>query len=461
MRRNDFDIFIKALKSRTKGSVHQGQSVCDIHGRDESPHTACPPDAVFLPENVEDAASAVALCAEFGVPIVPFGVGSGQEGGVIAVQGGLSINTSALNRVLEVNSEDMDCLVEAGVTRLQLETELRATGLFFPVDPGADASIGGMVATGASGTTTPLYGSMRDNVMGLEVVLADGTIIQTGGRAPKSSAGYNLTQLFVASEGTLGLVTKVRLKLHPQPEARIALKARFETLEAAVGVVTTLRASGLPVARAELMNATLMRGICLIHGGTPDNRHLLCLEFHADEVRAKGLVELAAEIVRDFRGKDIEAVSRAEELSKIWRERHSVAEAEKRLKPGTTVIVTDVCVPVSGLPNIIEEAEAELSRTALLAPLSGHVGDGNIHYALLVDPDDPEEMSRANGFRDWLARKALKMGGTISGEHGIGLGKRHLMPDAHGSALPVMKAIKRALDPANIFNPGKVLPNDG
>ncbi|MBA4491474.1 FAD-linked oxidase C-terminal domain-containing protein [Paracoccus sp. S1E-3] len=459
MRPDELAHFIDRLKSRVSGAVHQGQSIREIHGRDESACKPALPDAVFLPESAEDAARAISLCAELGVPVVPFGTGSGQEGGVLAVQGGLSIDTSALNRILEINAEDMDCLVEAGVTRLQLDRELRATGLFFPVDPGADASIGGMVATGASGTTTPLYGSMSDNVMGLEVVLADGSIIQTGGRAPKSSSGYDLTHLFVASEGTLGLVTKIRLKLRPQPETRIALKAHFDRLPDAVEVVTNLRSYGMPVARAELMNATLMRGVALLQHEAPPDRHLLCLEFHGEDASANSLVSIATQVMQDFNGHDIEAVTRPEDLSKIWRIRHAASEAEKALRPGAEVIVTDICVPVSRLARIIDMAEGELAKANLLAPLSGHLGDGNFHYALLVDPTDPKESARARAFKDWLAKAALDMGGTISGEHGIGLGKRHLMAAAHGPALSAMRAIKHALDPGNIFNPGKVFPS--
>lgn len=458
MPETDLYALFETLKANTEGSVLRGQSIREIHGRDESPYQSCLPDAVFIPESAEDAAIAVSLCAKAGVAVIPFGVGSGQEGGVIATRGGLSIDTSGLNRILEVNVEDMECLVEAGVTRLQLEAELRATGLFFPVDPGADASFGGMVATGASGTTAPLYGSMRENVMGLEVILANGTTILTGSRALKSSSGYNLTQLFVASEGTLGLVTKIRLKLHPQPESRVALKASFSDVRDAVGVVSTMRASGLPVARAELMNATLMRGIALLHKEVALDKHLLCLEFHADEIGVKSLVDMAHDIVTEYGGEETETVTRAEDLSKIWKIRHSAAEAEKFLRPGASVIVTDVCVPVSRLPDIIDQAEIELAETSLLAPLCGHVGDGNFHYALLVNEDDPAEMARARDFKNWLAEAALRMGGTISGEHGIGLGKRHLMHKEHGAALAAMRAIKSALDPENIFNPGKVLP---
>lgn len=460
MLETDHDDFFERLNASTQGPIHRGQSIREIHGRDESPYEPGLPDAVFTPQSAEDAAIAVSLCAKAGVPVIPFGVGSGQEGGVIATRGGLSIDTSALNRILELNAEDMECLVEAGVTRLQLEVELRATGLFFPVDPGADASIGGMVATGASGTTAPLYGSMRENVMGLEVIVANGDIIQTGSRATKSSSGYNLTQMFVASEGTLGLVTKARLKLHPQPESRVALKAFFGDVRDAVGVVTTMRASGLPVARAELMDATLMRGVALLHNAAERGKHLLCLEFHADEIGVKALVDLAHDIVAEHGGEEIETVTRAEDLSKIWKTRHSAAEAEKCLRPGASVIVTDVCVPVSHLPDIISQAETKLAETSLIAPLSGHVGDGNFHYALLIDADDPAEMARASAFKTWLAEAALKMGGTISGEHGIGLGKRHLMRAEHGAALSVMQAIKSALDPDNIFNPGKVFPHD-
>lgn len=456
----DISSFLNEQQQLAKGQLLRGQSIRDIHGHDESHHAACAPDAVFIPTDVSAAASMVEACSMAGIPIVPYGVGSGQEGGTIATQGGISIDTSSLNRILEVNVDDMDCLVEAGVTRLQLEAELRASGLFFPVDPGADASLGGMAATGASGTTAPLYGSMLQNVMGLEVILADGRVIETGCRAAKSSSGYNLTQLFVGSEGTLGLITKIRLKLHPQPSTRIVLSACFDDLADAVNAVSMMRAYGMALARAELMNATLMRGVELMTGEARPRQHLLCVEFHANDDNARQMAQQAEEILSQFAANEIEVAAGQEEQSSIWRVRHHAAEAEKRLRPGARAIVTDVCVPVSCLADIIARAEHELAQAQLLAPLCCHLGDGNFHYALLVDPNCQEELDWASAFKTWLAKLALDLGGTISGEHGIGLGKRHLMQSAHGGALAPMRAIKAALDPHNIFNPGKVFPSD-
>ncbi|MDJ1007853.1 MAG: FAD-binding oxidoreductase [Paracoccaceae bacterium] len=450
--------FIETLPSAVEGDVQTGSSILDLHADDESPFRAHRPDAVFTPTSTEDAARAVRHCAEHRIPVTPFGVGSGQEGGAIPLNGGLSIDTSSLNRVLEVSTEDMTCLVEAGVTRLQLEAELRGKGLFFPVDPGADASIGGMISTGASGTLTPLYGSMKDNVLELEVVTAGGEIVRTGSAARKSSSGYNLTQLFVAAEGTLGLVTKVRLKLHPLPEARVAVRARFETVFDAVTAVTQLTASGVPLARAEFMDRVLMRGVSLMQKVPDEGCHLLCLEIHSDETTAPDRAELAKELCREAGGVAIRASWRTEEISEIWSVRHRAAEAERHLKPGADVIVTDVCVPISKLSTIIADATTELDRLGLTAPLSMHLADGNFHYALLVAPGDAHEAQDAQTFKTWLAQKAVDVGGTISGEHGIGIGKRALMDMAHGPALPLMRVIKQALDPDNIFNPGKVLP---
>lgn len=440
------------------GALLRGASVRDLHGRDESMNQAALPDAVYIPASAKDAADAVAICAKHALPVVPFGVGSGQEGGTVASFGGLSIDTSALNTILEINEADRDCFVEAGVTRLQLDAALRGTGLFFPVDPGADSSIGGMVATGAAGTLTPLYGAMQDNVLGLEVVMADGTLIETGSRARKSSAGYNLTQLFVASEGTLGLITKVRLKLHPQPETRTALSVEFSDVQGAVDAVTTLSAAGLPLARAEMMDAVLMRGVALMKNEPDRQSNLLCVEFHGPPSAVDEQIEMARDICIDTGGTRIETATRTEELSEIWATRHKAAEAERYLKPGAAVIVTDVCVPVSLLPHIIEAATQQLLDSRLLAPLSGHLGDGNFHYAILVDPSDEDALNRAERFKTWLAQTATDLGGTISGEHGIGLGKRSLMKSAHGPAADVMRAIKKSLDPFGIFNPGKVLP---
>lgn len=449
---------LQELADTLQGGLSRGESVLALHGHDESVQAASLPDAVYVPMRAEDAAKAVALCAKHALPVVPFGVGSGQEGGTVATQGGLSIDTSGLNQILEINEADRDCLVEAGVTRLQLDAALRGTGLFFPVDPGADASLGGMVATGAAGTLTPLYGAMRDNVLGLEVVTADGQLMEIGSRARKSSAGYNLTQLFVASEGTLGLITKVRLKLHPQPETRTALSAEFADLASAVEAVTSLSMAGLPLARAELMDAVLMRGVALMKGEPDRGRHLVCVEFHGAQSAVDANITLASEICSEAGGNAIQTATRTEDLSAIWETRHKAAEAERHLKPGAAVVVTDVCVPVSALPEIIAEARDELTRLNLTAPLSGHLGDGNFHYALLLDPDDPGDFARAETFKTWLAQKAVDLKGTISGEHGIGMGKRSLMVGAHGPALGLMQAIKASLDPQGIFNPQKVLP---
>ncbi len=430
----------------------------DLHGRDESRYPVTPPDAVLFPENTEEAASMVALCSEHGAPIIPFGTGSGQEGGIAAVRGGVSIDTSRLNRIVEINAEDMDCEVEAGVTRLQLADALRGTGLIFPVDPGADASIGGMAATRAAGTTTPRYGGMRENVIGLEVVLANGEVVRTGGRARKSSSGYDLTRLFVGSEGTLGLITKIRLRLHPAPEATLAMSAAFETFQDAVSAVVDIVRSGLPVARAEMMDALQVRSVNIYLGLDKPELPSLFFEFHGTPDSLKSTAETAEEILREYAATSIVQATHTEEQSAIWKARHAAGHGDKLLRPGAHTIVTDVGVPVSALPRILDAAQSKIAELGLIAPMCGHMADGNFHYAILVDVAQEDEIRRATAFKTWLAERALELGGTVTGEHGIGLGKLDLMLREHGAALDVMRAIKRALDPRDLFNPGKVLP---
>ena len=450
---------IAELARRFPDSLFAGESQRAQHGRDESRHPAAPPDAVFLPGSTEEAAEAMRLCARFGVPVIPFGTGSGQEGGVLAVRGGISFGTQRLDRILELNAADMDAHVEAGVTRLQLDRALRDTGLFLPVDPGADASIGGMAATGAAGTTTPRYGTMHQAVIGLEAVMADGSVIRTGGRARKSSSGYDLTRLLVGSEGTLGLITRVRLRLHPRPEAVLVLRACFATPAAAVEAVALLTAAGLPLARAELLDAVILRGLRAQGAVDLPESPVVFFEFHGSAVSVAAFAELAADLCREAGASHLVTAHRPDEIARIWKMRHGVAEVEKRMLPGAEIHVTDVCVPVSALPDLVARAGAELDRLGLLAPLSGHVADGNLHYVLLVPPGQAEATARAERFTRWLGEAALDLGGTLSGEHGIGMGKRKLMGREHGAALDTMRRIKHALDPGGIMNPGKVLPD--
>lgn len=458
MARPDIRPLLDALGQRFGEALQTGQSIRDIHGRDESFCDPAAPDAVLFATSAEDVSEAIRYCARHRVPVIPFGTGTGQEGGVTAPQGGISIDTSRMNRILDIKAQDLDCWVEAGVTRLQLEQALRGTGLFFPVDPGADASIGGMAATGAAGTTTPLYSTMHENVAGLEVVLADGKIISTGSRARKSSAGYDLTRLFVGSEGTLGLITKVRLRLHPLPEAVIALRASFPDAASAVQAVIQVLACALPVARAELMDARILRGLRLAGLTDLPEQPVLFFEFHGSTSGLGEAAGLAGEICCEQGAVHVAEAHKTEDISQLWKLRHAVADAEKHLRPGAQVVVTDIAVPISNLPEIIAAADARLETEGLVAAMSGHMADGNLHYVLLVSRNDRQEIARAMAFKHWLAEQALSMGGTISREHGIGLGKRSLMQMAHGPALSVMAAIKQALDPLNILNPGKVLP---
>ena len=449
---------LEALRRTFGEDLRTGESVRDLHSRDEGFAVPRKPAAVLFVSSAEDAAAAVALCAHHRLPIVPYGTGSGQEGGVTAPRGGLAINTSRLDKILEINVEDQDCWVEAGVTRLALNRALQGTGLFFPVDPGADASLGGMAATGAAGTTTPRYGAMRENVIGLEVVLASGAVISTGSRARKSSSGYDLTRLFVGSEGTLGLITKVRLRLYPLPEAAMAVRASFQTVDAAVRAATTMLASAVPLARAELMDAQAVRGLRIANLTDLPELPVALFEVQGTANSLLEAVESVSEFCEAEGALHIEVARLQEDMTRLWALRHGVAEAEKRLRLGATVVVTDVAVPVSRLPEIVALAADELAERGLIAVVSGHIADGNVHHALLIAPDDEDEAERAKGFKRWLAEQAVAMGGTISGEHGIGVGKRDLMPMAHGEALNVMRAIKRALDPSNLLNPEKVLP---
>lgn len=440
------------------GAVLTGQSELDLRSRDESHVPPCRPAAVFLPGSPEMAAEMVRFCAEHDLRIVPFGAGSGQEGAATPEPGCVSIDMRGVDRILEISPDDMDCLVEAGVTRLQLERALRGTGLFFPVDPGADATIGGMCATRASGTLTPLYGSMRDNVVSLDIVTAEGETFTTGARVHKSSTGYDLTRLFLGSEGTLGLIVRARLRLHAQPEARIALRAVFENIGSATTAVISVLQSGLPVARAELLDGLMMKGVNLHAGTNAPELPTLFLEFHGNPRWIEDAAALAIELLGDAGARSSEVARKTEEQSAIWRARHTVADAERRLRAGATTIVTDVCVSHSKLSGILLDAFGELEARRLTAPLSAHMGAGNFHFALLVDPDDPTEASRAEAFKTWLAERALAVGGSVSGEHGIGIGKRGLMAQEHGPALELMRRIKTALDPSGLFNPGKLLP---
>jgi D-lactate dehydrogenase (cytochrome) len=437
--------------------------VREQHGKDQTYHPGAPPDAVAFPRSTEEVSAIVKVCAAHRLPVIAYGTGTSLEGHIAALRGGITLDLSQMKEVLEVNAEDLDCLVEAGVTRKELNTHLRDTGLFFPIDPGADASLGGMAATRASGTNAVRYGTMRENVLGLTAVLADGSVIRTGGRARKSSAGYDLTRLLVGSEGTLGVITEVRLRLHGIPEAISAAVCPFATIEDAVNTVIVAIQSGVPVARIELLDEHTMDA-CIRYSRLEGYRvaPTLFLEFHGSEAHVAEQAETLKAIAADFGGAEFQWATRAEERNRLWQARHDAFWATLALRPGAKGIVTDVCVPISRLAECIAAVRREIAEAGLLAPLVGHVGDGNFHLIFLVDLDDPEEVARAKAVNGRMVEQALALGGTCTGEHGVGVGKIPYLEAEHGAvAVRAMRAIKQALDPQNILNPGKIVPLDG
>jgi D-lactate dehydrogenase (cytochrome) len=448
---------IEELKALLGERLSVSAAVREQHGHDESYHETLPPDAVAFVRSTEEVASVMRLAAKHNVPVVPFGTGTSLEGHVAAIQGGLSVDLSQMNRILAVNEGDLDCRVEAGVTRKQLNEYIRDRGLFFPVDPGADASLGGMAATRASGTNAVRYGTMRENVLGLTVVLADGSVIQTGGRARKSAAGYDLTRLFVGSEGTLGVITEINLRLYGIPEAMSAAVCAFPDLASAVDTVIQTIQSGIPVARIELLDEVQMDAINRYAKLDYAVQPTLFFEFHGSERGVVEQAEAVQAIARDHGAGDFRWATRAEDRNRLWQARHDAYYAGLALRPGSKGWPTDVCVPISRLAECILETKRDVTESKLLAVLVGHVGDGNFHMCFVIDPDDPEEMARAKAVNDRMVHRALAMGGTCTGEHGIGSGKIACLEEEHASAIPTMRLIKRALDPDNRMNPGKVL----
>jgi D-lactate dehydrogenase (cytochrome) len=434
------------------------EAVREHHGKSEGPYPSQPPDAVCFAQTTEEVAEIVRCCAREGVAVIPFGTGTSLEGHVQAVNGGVSIDLTGMNSVLAVNEEDLDCRVEAGVTRKQLNAHLRDTGLFFPIDPGADASLGGMAATRASGTNAVRYGTMRENVLGLTVVLADGRIIKTGGRAKKSAAGYDLTRLYVGSEGTLGVITEIQLRLYGIPEVISVAVCQYPTLEAAVNTVILTIQSGIPVARIELLDDVQMDA-CIRYSKLEgyEVKHTLFYEFHGTEASATEQAEMVRAISDDYGGTAFQWTSKEEDRNKLWQARHDAYYAGLALAPGKKAIATDACVPISRLAECIVETRADIDRSGLTVPIVGHVGDGNFHLIILYDPDDADELKRGHDLNERLIQRTLAMGGTCTGEHGIGLGKIHFLVEEHGEAVSVMRTLKQALDPQNIMNPGKIV----
>ncbi len=428
-----------------------------LHGRGESYHANMPPEVVVFPENITEVAEIVKLGAAYRTAVIPFGTGTSLEGHISALTGGLSLDLSRMSRILSLSADDLDVVVEAGVTHRQLNAYLKDNGLFFPVDPGADASLGGMAATGASGTTTVRYGSMRHNVLSMTVVLADGRVIKTGSRARKSSAGYDLTRLLIGSEGTLGVICELTLKIYGIPEAISSAVCGFPSVNDAVQCVINTIQLGIPVARIELLDEVQMeatnRFSDLGYAVTPT----LFFEFHGSPASVEEQAQSVGTIAKEFGGNSFEWAITQEERNRLWRARHDAYDAARAMRPGTAGFVTDVCVPISVLAECIEETRHDLGASSLLAPIVGHVGDGNFHIVFLVDPNSEEELDEARNLNERLIRRALRFGGTCTGEHGVGYGKIPYLLEEHGEAVEVMRTIKQALDPKGIMNPGKVV----
>jgi len=449
---------LHALGERFKERCSTGQSVRDRHGRDESPYDTTPPCCVVFPTTSAEVAEVVRMCAQHRVPVIAYGAGTSIEGHVMAVEGGVTVDLSRMNRVIAVNGEDLTATVEAGVTRKQLNAAIEETGLFFPVDPGADATLGGMAATRASGSNAVRYGTMRENVVGLRVVTADGEVIHTARRAKKSSAGYDLTRIFVGSEGTLGIITEVTVRLYPRPEAVSAAVCPFPDVEGAVDTVIRTIQRGIPVARAELLDALSVTAVNRYSKTVLKELPTLFLEFHGTASSVAEQAEAVQQIARAEGGHDFEWAVDPEARNRLWNARHAAFLACLALRPGTRAFVTDACVPISRLAACITATIEDTRVSSLPCPLLGHVGDGNFHCIILADPTNPAEMEEAECLNQRVMRRALAMDGTCTGEHGVGMHKVALLDEEFGAAaVDLMRRLKAAWDPLNILNPGKVV----
>ncbi|MFD1343871.1 FAD-binding oxidoreductase [Litorisediminicola beolgyonensis] len=449
---------LDALSALLGARCATGESVLDQHGRDEGYTSPARPEAVLFPESTAEVSEILRLCHAARCPVIPFGVGSSLEGHVVPAHGGVALDMMRMNKVLAVNDADLDAVAQPGVTRTELNARLRDTGLMFTVDPGADASLGGMAATRASGTNTVRYGTIRDNILALEVVLADGRVIRTGSRARKSATGYDLTRLMIGSEGTLGVITELTVKLWGIPEKISSAVCGFPTVEAAVDTVILAIQSGLPMARIELLDEVQMGGMNLYN---PDMQlaevPTLFLEFHGTEAGVAEQVESFREIAEEMGGSDFAWATKMEERNRLWKARHDAYYAGKALRPGAEGMVTDTCVPISALAEAIRRTKERIAASGLIAPLVGHVGDGNFHLLILVDPADPGDVERGKRLAGEVNEIALSLGGTVSGEHGVGTGKLRYLEAEHGAAYAVMAELKQALDPRGILNPGKLV----
>lgn len=455
------------LPQKLLGELHEllgerlstAPSILEQHGRDESYHRPAAPDAVVFPRETSEVSSIVGLCARYRTPVIPFGTGTSLEGHVAALKGGVCIDLSQMNRIIAIRDADLDATVEAGVTHRQLNDGLRDLGLFFPVDPGADASLGGMAATRASGTNAVRYGTMRENVLSLTVVLADGRVIRTARRSRKSAAGYDLTRLFIGSEGTLGVITELTVRLYGVPEAMSSAVCAFPTIEGAVSSVIETIQLGIPVARIELLDEVQMDAVNRHSGLNYAVAPTLFYEFHGTEASVTEQAKTAQSIAASHGGADFSWAIEQEERTRLWRARHDAYYAALALRPGAKGFVTDVCVPISRLAECITATKKDLAGCSVPVCLAGHAGDGNFHLAFMIDAENPAELEEVERLNDRMIRRALDMGGTCTGEHGVGSGKVAFLEIEHGEGgIEVMRAIKRALDPLNIMNPGKVLP---
>ncbi|WP_299586933.1 FAD-linked oxidase C-terminal domain-containing protein [uncultured Tateyamaria sp.] len=444
------------LKQKFGDRFHTGQAIRDQHAHTTTWLAPQPPDAVVFPMSTQEVSDIVKVCATHRVPVIPYGTGTSLEGHVNAPAGGVCVDMTSMDKIIAVNAEDLDCVVQPGVTREQLNTYLRDRGLFFPIDPGANASLGGMASTRASGTNAVRYGTMKDNVIALEAVMADGRVIRTAQRAKKSSAGYDLTRLLVGSEGTLGLITEVTLKLHGIPEAIHAARMSFPSIDAACQAVMTTIQYGIPVARIELMDELNIKAANAYAGLDLPETPLLLLEFHGSDSAVVEHAEMFGSIAEDVGGFDFQATGSTEERNKLWQARHDLYWATMSLRPGAQGVATDVCVPISRLAEAVTGAQAKAAELNLLSPIVGHVGDGNFHSLVLLDMEDADEVARTEEFTAYLAEEAIRMDGTCTGEHGIGQGKIPYLVKELGAATEFMTAIKGAFDPLNIMNPGKI-----
>ncbi len=450
---------ITALRERFGGRLSTVSGVRDHHAKDESWHHPHRPDAVVFPESTEDVVEIVRICAAYQTPVVAYGTGTSLEGNVIPHLGGVVVDLERMNQVLRVSADDLDVTVQARVTRKQLNAHVKDLGLFFPIDPGADASIGGMAATRASGTNAVRYGTMRDNVLSLTVVLSDGRVVRTSRRSRKSAAGYDLTRLFVGSEGTLGIITEVTLRLYGVPEAMAAAVCSFDSLEGAVNTVIQTIQLGIPVARIELLDEVQMNSLNRYSGMDHPVKNTLFIEFHGSDAGVKEQAETVQAVASDHGGGAFQWATQTEQRNALWKARHDVTYANKALRPGCEIWATDVCVPISRLAECILQTKEDLRHSFLTAPLVGHAGDGNFHLGFLIMRDDPAELAEAERLNERLVMRALAMDGTCTGEHGIGLGKRKYLLAEHGEGVSVMRQIKQVLDPHNLMNPGKIFPD--